>query len=188
MANYTQKAILSVFEEMLAEMPFDKISVTAIVARCEISSNTFYYHFRDIYDLLDTWLDIKLSKYQGVLGDACLSDRWKAMVKNLIRDIQNSPAKVNHLFYSISRDRLERYVFCTLEISIYNMVQRRSEGLELSDEKQRMLTGVLCYSLVGFMVRFIWGGMKANVDEYFDPVLDYLDKGITQYVQHEILG
>lgn len=52
MALLTQKAILSTFEEMLYEMPFDKISVTALVKRCGVSSNTFYYHYQDIFMLL----------------------------------------------------------------------------------------------------------------------------------------
>ena len=59
MAQYTQKAILRTFQDMLEKMPFDKITVSAIVSNCEISPNTFYYHYRDIYDLLDTWLSIK---------------------------------------------------------------------------------------------------------------------------------
>ena len=42
MALLTQKAILSTFEEMLEEMPFDKITVSALVRRCGVSSNTFY--------------------------------------------------------------------------------------------------------------------------------------------------
>ena len=54
MSQFTQKAIIQTFQDMLEKMPFDKITVSAIVSNCEISSNTFYYHFRDIYDLLDT--------------------------------------------------------------------------------------------------------------------------------------
>ena len=48
MAQYTQKAIVSTFQHMLEEMPFEKITVSALVRRCEISSNTFYYHYREI--------------------------------------------------------------------------------------------------------------------------------------------
>lgn len=59
MANYTKKAILATFESMLNDMPFEKITVSAIVAKCEISSNTFYYHYRDIYGLLEAWLEGK---------------------------------------------------------------------------------------------------------------------------------
>ena len=62
-----KKAILQTFREMLEKMPFDKITVSAIVANCEISSNTFYYHYRDIYDMLDTWLVVKKEKYIGNL-------------------------------------------------------------------------------------------------------------------------
>ena len=36
MALYTQKAIMRAFGEMLEEMPFDKITVTALVKRCDI--------------------------------------------------------------------------------------------------------------------------------------------------------
>ena len=61
MALYTQKAILRTFQQMLEEMPFDKITVSALVRRCEISSNTFYYHYQDIYALLEVWLKERLA-------------------------------------------------------------------------------------------------------------------------------
>ena len=48
MANHTKRIILEEFQCMLREMPFDKITVSALVKRCEISPNTFYYHYQDI--------------------------------------------------------------------------------------------------------------------------------------------
>lgn len=33
MAQYTRKAILQTFQEMLERMPFDKITISALVAR-----------------------------------------------------------------------------------------------------------------------------------------------------------
>lgn len=53
MANFTKKAILQTFEEMLEHTSFNKITVSDLIAQCGISSNTFYYHYHDIYDLLD---------------------------------------------------------------------------------------------------------------------------------------
>ena len=53
MALLTQKAILSTFEEMLEEMPFDKITVTQLVEECQITRRTFYYHYSDLFELLD---------------------------------------------------------------------------------------------------------------------------------------
>ena len=45
MMQFTEKAIRQTFQDMLTEMPFDKITVTELVKRCEISPNTFYYHY-----------------------------------------------------------------------------------------------------------------------------------------------
>ena len=40
MALYTKKLIMSTFQEMLEELPFDKITVAALVKRAGISPNT----------------------------------------------------------------------------------------------------------------------------------------------------
>lgn len=182
MANYTRKAIMQTFEEMLLKMPFDKITVSALVTKCEISSNTFYYHYRDIYDLLDQWLDIKLSKYPT---DAYLTDEWKKVVKLLLHDIQDHPDMINHVFHSISRERLERYVFTVLENTVYQMVQKRAERMNLSNETLQMLSGAFCYSLCGFVLKFIYNGMTADVDRAFDPIIDFWDNVITHYAEQK---
>ena len=41
------------FWELLAERNYHKITVTDIAEDCGINRMTFYYHFRDIYDLVE---------------------------------------------------------------------------------------------------------------------------------------
>ena len=48
MALYTKKLIMTTFQTMLEELPFDKITVAALVKRAGVSHNTFYYHYQDI--------------------------------------------------------------------------------------------------------------------------------------------
>ena len=62
MAIRTNKAIIETFEEMLDEMPFEKITVSSLAKRCEISPNAFYYHYEDTYDLLEKWFAMKRGK------------------------------------------------------------------------------------------------------------------------------
>ncbi len=40
--KYTRNMIRNVFIEMLDERPFDEITVTDLVTRCEINRKTFY--------------------------------------------------------------------------------------------------------------------------------------------------
>ena len=63
MALYTKKLIMNTFQEMLEELSFDKITVSALVKRAGISPNTFYYHYQDIYALLDVWFREQMGYY-----------------------------------------------------------------------------------------------------------------------------
>lgn len=55
--------------EMISKYPVDKISVLEIARNCNVSTRTFYNHFRDKYDLI-AWSSIYLmeqrhKEYQG---------------------------------------------------------------------------------------------------------------------------
>ena len=48
------KAVIAdTFTEMLDKEDIDKITVTKLIGECHISRQTFYYHFKDIMDVLD---------------------------------------------------------------------------------------------------------------------------------------
>lgn len=56
--NHTKNAIVDAFWTLLDEKPYSKITVKDIVDRCQVNRNTFYYHFRDIPDLLESTLEM----------------------------------------------------------------------------------------------------------------------------------
>lgn len=53
MAKSTKAQILQHFSELLKDHDLDKITVTLLVSQCEISRQTFYYHFNDIQSLIN---------------------------------------------------------------------------------------------------------------------------------------
>jgi len=52
MSMLTKKALLKAFGTVLERKPFKKITVGDLTEECGISRMTFYYHFKDIYDML----------------------------------------------------------------------------------------------------------------------------------------
>lgn len=67
MASTTKRALESSLKKLLLEKPLNKITVTDICEDCGISRMTFYYHFQDIYDLVE-W--------------SCQEDAGKALAGN----------------------------------------------------------------------------------------------------------
>lgn len=54
-SNITKRALAAAFKELLETQPFAKISVGDICEKCEMNRKSFYYHFKDKYDLVN-WI------------------------------------------------------------------------------------------------------------------------------------
>ena len=51
--NTTKIALEASLKELLKKKPFDKITIADLTEDCGISRMAFYYHFKDIYDLVE---------------------------------------------------------------------------------------------------------------------------------------
>lgn len=53
MSQITKRAMEASLKKLLLEKPLDKITINDITTDCGINRMTFYYHFKDIYDLVE---------------------------------------------------------------------------------------------------------------------------------------
>ncbi len=171
MAQYTRKAIQQTFLEMLREMPFDKITVSALVNRCEVSSNTFYYHYHDIFDLLFSWLSDELAPLLS-------SDEgsWKECLTALLERMQTHPEIVYHLSSSTMRERMERYIFSTTNDLFNHYIDFHTFEQPLSAEQKKNMADFCRYAFLGFFARFIWNRMVGNVRQAVDELLPLMEQ------------
>ena len=54
-ANITKSALARAMKKLMNEKGFQKISVTDICESCGMNRKSFYYHFKDKYDLMN-WI------------------------------------------------------------------------------------------------------------------------------------
>lgn len=127
-SNITKLALSNALKELLKEQAFEKISVADICDRCGMNRKSFYYHFRDKYDLVNWIFDTELLELnQKHALDAHLlslsfDDRWKSVEvfcnyfyenrtffrRVLKKDVQNSFAShFRELFRPLFRFRVE---------------------------------------------------------------------------------
>ena len=76
----TKQALEVSLKKLLLQKPLDKITINNLTADCGISRMAFYYHFEDIYDLVE-W---------SCIEDAsrALQDVYKRQLQLLIRSSQ----------------------------------------------------------------------------------------------------
>ena len=54
-SNITKRALAQALKELMMTQPLDKISVSNICEQCGLNRKSFYYHFRDKYELV-SWI------------------------------------------------------------------------------------------------------------------------------------
>ena len=54
-SSLTKRALAAAIKDLMKEKPLVKISIADIVERCQMNRQSFYYHFRDKYDLVN-WI------------------------------------------------------------------------------------------------------------------------------------
>ena len=59
-SNITKRALAAALRDLMEELPFDKIQVALICERCDMNRKSFYYHFKDKYDLLNWIFDTEI--------------------------------------------------------------------------------------------------------------------------------
>ena len=84
-SNITKRALAASLKELMAEQPFDKINVAQICERCSMNRKSFYYHFKDKYDLVNWIFDtefIELLKHENL--NAGYTEHW-AFIEKICR-------------------------------------------------------------------------------------------------------
>lgn len=81
-SNITKRALAMALKDLMREQPFEKINVAQICERCDINRKSFYYHFKDKYDLVNWIFDtefIALTKDDDLAAD--YNTRWGLIEK-----------------------------------------------------------------------------------------------------------
>lgn len=75
-SNITKKALAKALKELMEEKSFEKINVGDICEKCEMNRKSFYYHFKDKYDLVNWIFDVE---FIAVAHEHEYKDVWEIM-------------------------------------------------------------------------------------------------------------
>ena len=133
MANKTKQALAESLKRLLTTKPLNKITITDITEECAISRMTFYYHFRDIYDLIE-W--ICMDEGGRAIGSCKDYDTWEEGFQSVCRSVLKNRSFVEAVYRSIRHDQIEEYLYRVLYEMIFAVVQERTEGGPIPGDEQ----------------------------------------------------
>ncbi len=159
MAQFTRRAIMQAYMRLLAQKPLDKLTVRDIVEECEITRNTFYYHFQDIYDLT---AEVFRSEFASILRQRGPSPDWWQLVRDIAAFSQKNRAIVLHIFNSTRRDELLRVLEASTHEYLMQMLRSYPESEGVAQEDLQTLAQTLRCVLIGIAQEWVQKGMRED--------------------------
>lgn len=177
MAQFTKKAIIRTFLELLNAHSLDKITVKDIVENCGINRNTFYYYYKDIYDLIEDIFRIEIQSVRDNMGEGTSFYEGLHLGVNLILENKSAFA---HLYYSKSREFIEKYLNDVAEVFLQKYVEKKASELSVTDERNiRFIYTWYRFSIVGVIVNWIQTDNASDPETFIRKVADVYESTIT---------
>lgn len=166
------KAVIAdTFSQMLDKEDIDKITVTKLIGECHISRQTFYYHFKDIMDVLE-WT-FKRATEELVQRSLKAEDNIVAL-KEFAAFIRQNRTKLERLLYSRRWVEIENLLTEAAVAYLAEMARNKVPEISLSfDELEIMLKFYAC-GMVGVLMQYM---VKPHLDE--EKLVIQIEKIIT---------
>lgn len=152
----TRKALAASMKKLMRQKPFEKISVSDICADCGINRKSFYYHFRDKYDLVN-WIF-----YTGFMEEIGTGGRivgWDLLVR-ICRYFYREKDFFRPALSFEGQNSLRDYITEVLQ----PMSDDFLEGIFPGYREDRFTATFLKDALTGSITRWLGGGYGKDLD------------------------
>ena len=172
MSDITKHALAASLKKLLGQKPIDKITVKDIVEDCGVNRHTFYYHFQDIYELIEWFC---YDEAEHILGTHKTFDTWKDGFHDLYSYLQENKDIVMNAYNSNYRNYLEKYIVSLVRPYIVEFLHIQSEGMDISDEKLDFAADTYTFGIVSLSMDWITNDMSARYENSMTFFLELLD-------------
>ena len=129
MSQMTKRALEASLKKLLLQKPLNKITISDIAEDCGISRMTFYYHFKDIYDLVE-WVCVEDAA--RALAGKKTYDTWQEGFLNIFQAVLDNKPFIMNVYRTVSRERIEQYLNPLIHNLVLGVVEEKAVGLAIS--------------------------------------------------------
>lgn len=181
MSNITKRALAESLKKLLLKKPLTKITINDLTTDCGISRMAFYYHFKDIYDLVEwTCLEESTRALQGKKTYAT----WQEGLLQIFEAVYENKPFIINAYNAVSREQIENFLFQLTHDLIMGVVEEQAKATFLTQEQKSFIADFYKYSFVGIMLDWIRQGMKSDYTDIWKNMCITLHGNITNSIQN----
>ena len=159
MSQITKRALEQSLKNLLLKKPLNKITINDITEDCGINRMTFYYHFKDIYDLVE-WACIEDAS--KALQEKKTHDTWQEGLLQIYYTVRENKPFIMNVYRCVDREQVEKYLKPLADNLLMGVVEEESANMVVREEDKAFIAKVYSYSFVGLMLDWIKDDMKED--------------------------
>lgn len=180
MSQITKRALEQSLKNLLQQKPLSKITISDITEDCGISRMTFYYHFKDIYDLVE-WACAEDAA--RALQNKKTYDTWQQGFVQIFHAVRENKVFVMNVYRCVNREQVEKYLVPLTDQLIMGVITERAAGMMVREADQQFIAQVYSYAFVGIMLDWIRDDMRADPEELVNRLAMVIRGDITQALE-----
>ena len=159
MSQVTKRALEQSLKNLLLKKPLNKITVADIADDCGINRMTFYYHFKDIYDLVE-WSCLEDAK--RALDEKKTYDTWQQGLLQIFEAVQENKHFIMNVYRCVHAEQVEKYLQPLVDGLLLGVLEEESRGMTIRDEDKQFIAQVYSYIFIGLMLDWIKDNMRED--------------------------
>ena len=159
MSQVTKRAIEQSLKNLLLKKPLTKITINDIAEDCGINRMTFYYHFKDIYDLVE-WSCLEDAR--KALEEKKTYETWQQGFIQLFEAVRENKPFIMNVYRCVHREQVEKYLKPLVDSLLLGVINEEAAGMTVRDEDKAFIAQVYSYAFVGLMLDWIRDDMRED--------------------------
>lgn len=172
----TKKLLGITLKEMMAEKPFEKITVSELTKRCGLNRQTFYYHFETIIDLFK-WV---LREEADPLMEQFKQDpyQWKNAVLRILYFIQENADAVLCALRSIENQQIRAFFIDYFRQIFSGLFDFICQDLDVDREFKEFMMTLHITGAAGLAIQWLESGMQQSPEQLTEWLGFYLEGNV----------
>lgn len=159
MPNRTKEMLAESLMKLLARRTLDKITIQDIVDDCGYNRQTFYYHFHDIYDLID-W--IFAAQTQELIEKCRACGSLDVGVEAVIAYMRENRRMILNILRSVNGEKLLDNLYRSAQSIVLSALENHPGVQELSAEYRELVAEAFKYALAGLLIDWMRAGIPED--------------------------
>ncbi|AMC93409.1 hypothetical protein AOC36_05270 [Erysipelothrix larvae] len=181
MSHPTKKLLGTELKTLMKSKSIEQITVTELVDACQITRQTFYYHFQDIYALLE-W--VYEDDFIHHIKNEVDYTNWKDSFLVILNYVSNNYDFCLNTLNSLQRNQFTRMFYHTISELLSKVFYDISGSKDIPQQDADFIVNFFSHAFSGIVVDWILSGCKEPSSEIIGRLSWIMDQQYVNAIEH----